>query len=119
MTDRVDEFLQHYGKKGMKWGTRRAAPTLGSSKDAKRAKKILDKSKKHTINSLSNKELNDLNNRLGLEQRYSQLNPSRAAKGRKLVKSLLATGAAINTAVAFSKSPAGQAIGKILVKPKS
>lgn len=108
-----DDFIKHYGKKGMKWGSRSAAgPSLGSSKDSKRASAASSKAKIHSVKSLSNKELSDLNNRLGLEQRFSQLNPSVAKRGKAVVGTILATGAAINTVIAFSKSPAGQAVAR-------
>lgn len=80
-------FIEHYGKKGMRWGSRsKSSPTLGSSKESKRASASLAKAKKHSVKSLSNKELSDLNNRLGLEQRYSQLNPTKAQKGAEFAK---------------------------------
>lgn len=82
-----EEFIKHYGKKGMKWGSRSVAgPSLGSSKDSKRASAASSKAKAHSVKSLSNKELSDLNNRLGLEQRYSQLSPTKTAKGAEFAK---------------------------------
>lgn len=93
------DILAHYGKKGMKWGKRSsAAPKLGASKDAKRSAAAFKKAKTSGVKSLSNKELSDLNNRLGLEQKYSQLNPSASDKGKKFASNLL--GNSVKAAVA-------------------
>ena len=108
----ADDFISHYGKKGMKWGVRksRGSNKVGASKDAKRAGTTLKKAKKSSVKSLTNKEIKDLTTRIELERKYSSLNPSKVKKGHNAVKGVLAVGATVNTAVAFANSPAGRAL---------
>lgn len=100
----IDEVLEHYGVKGMKWGVRRSrqsssGPTdvvlktkpgkkikaIGgsgypASEDATRTAISRQKAKKSTVSSLSNKELEDLVRRLNLERQYGQLTTSKVGK---------------------------------------
>lgn len=99
----VDQFLEHYGTKGMKWGVRRSsngaarraaktAPqdvtvkmrngqihkTAGGSNqpaaaDAIKAKKAVQKLKKSGTDALTTQELKELSERLNLEQQVSRL----------------------------------------------
>lgn len=82
----ADEYIEHFGRKGMKWGEHvfggsksgsgeSAAPakTPKSSADATRAAKISTKASSGT-HTLSNTELKDLVTRMNLEQQYSKLN---------------------------------------------
>ena len=87
----TDEFLEHYGIKGMKWGTRRARGSDGLVKTnggdklpvSDDAKKFADTNsrlgKGGNTKTLSNKELQDLVTRMNLEQQFSTLN----AKNKK------------------------------------
>lgn len=67
---RVEDFLEHYGVKGMRWGVRRDRPAKVRvlSSDAKRVEKIEAKTRSKGQRSLTNKELNDFNKRLQLEK---------------------------------------------------
>lgn len=107
----ADDFISHYGKKGMRWGVRksRGSSKVGASKDAKRAKTTLKKAKKNSVKSLTNKEIKDLTTRIELERKYSTLNPGKVKKGNDKAKAILAVGATVNTAVAFANSPVGKA----------
>jgi len=107
-----DVVLAHYGKKGMHWGVRRASkysdgpkgtnnPVVTkerpghkvtakggenqpASADAKAIAISRQKAKKSSTDSLSTKDLQDLVNRMNLEQQYSRLTPdSRSTKGKK------------------------------------
>jgi len=82
----VDNFLEHYGKLGMKWGRRKAAaPTAtnsqpGASQDAKHVTAIKRKVDKGGTAALSNRELKDLTTRMNLEKQYAALKPTPAYK---------------------------------------
>lgn len=97
----LEEFLEHYGVKGMKWGVRRKRPGMtrvevaapagrrvqtrgGSgqraSEDAIRAAVARQKARKSTTDSLSNRELQELVTRLNLEQQYERLRPRRPSE---------------------------------------
>lgn len=101
----ANDILMHYGKLGMKWGKRnsRVAPgptvrlstqsgkkvkVLGGghhhapSEDAIKAAIIRQKQKKSTIDSLSNKELQDVVQRMNLEKQYSSLKGGRSVAGK-------------------------------------
>lgn len=109
--DGVNDFLAHYGVKGMKWGVRRdrhatvkvstnvrpgrRVGTSGgtgqkASPDAVRAAVYKQKAKQSTTDALSNKELKALLNRMQMEQQYQQLIPkTKPQKARQFVSSLL------------------------------
>ena len=110
----VDAFLEHYGVKGMKWGTRKKSKYRpGATKEAKRASAIQKKAKAGGTKALTTKELQAYNQRMDLERRYSQLQPaSKMTKGQKKVTAILAAGATLNTAIAFYNSPAGKLLFK-------
>lgn len=106
----LDNIVEHYGTKGMKWGVRkRRVPKQGPSDDAKTAHRALVKAKTSGPEALTNKELNLLNNRLNLEQNYERLSYS-PSKAKQVLDSIFKTGKTVNDAVAFANSPAGQAI---------
>jgi len=102
----VIEFLSHYGVKGMRWGVRKKT----ASEDAKRHAA----NRKKSVSELSDKELQQLVNRMNMQQQYSRLTPSATKRGHEFVKGLLAVGITINGVMAFAKSPAGEAIKKKL-----
>ena len=90
----VEHVLVHFGVKGQKWGVRRKA-TVGAQEvivsdrrkklktsggaghpahsDAVRARTVAQIAKKSGYKSLSNKDLQDFNNRLNLEQQAKRL----------------------------------------------
>lgn len=100
----LDDVLQHFGVKGMKWGVRRRGSTSsgptdvvvtsrggkkvktaggkghGPSDDAVTTAVARQKAKKSSTDSLSNKELQALVSRMNLEQQYSRLAPQSTGK---------------------------------------
>ena len=80
-----DQYLEHAGVKGMKWGVRKKH--LEPSDDHKRAQAI----GKKPIQSLSDTDLKSLNKRRQLEVDYARLNPSRVARGKNAIRDLTTT----------------------------
>jgi hypothetical protein len=76
MSSTVNEFLTHYGIKGMRWGVRRTRSQIdSSSEDHRNAQSAKTKAKKGGVKSLSNKELQDLITRMNLEKQYASVVP--------------------------------------------
>jgi hypothetical protein len=72
----VEDVLEHYGVKGMRWGVRRTQAQLdAASADAQKKKSLQDTVKRNagSTDPLSNADLKALNERLNLEQNYRQL----------------------------------------------
>ena len=89
--DPVDNFLAHFGVKGMHWGVRRHRPLAAgpSSADHHEVKNLGSKISSHGgIHALSNDELQKVITRLNLEQNFHRLTaePGNADKGRAFVK---------------------------------
>ena len=101
----VDNFLEHYGVKGMRWGVRQKRPGVKLSGDAQKARKYRGK----PASSLTNKQLRELNERIKLEQNYKKLNPGKKTRGEEAVKGVLATAGLGITVYNMAKSPAGKA----------
>ena len=98
MDQTLDDILAHYGVKGMKWGVRRrrddgggksSAPKHKVSDDAQAAKDFKTRAKSGGTDTLSNKELQHLVNRMNLEQQYSRLKKGNPNPGAKFAKELL------------------------------
>lgn len=64
--------LHHSGIKGMKWGIRRYQNADGTLTDAGKVRYNKDGTKK-TVEQMSNRELEEANNRLTKEQNYNRL----------------------------------------------
>lgn len=76
------ESLQHYGKRGMKWGVRKVSNT---TKDSKKSKSKFD------ISKMSDEDLRKVVNRMQLEQQFSNLTKksSTTNKGKEFAKTIL------------------------------
>ena len=110
MDEHLEKFFAHYGVVGMKWGVRKKRGT--PSADAERHKAL----RKKSIDELSDKELKEVVNRLNMQTNFNRMNPSKVKRGQAALAGLLAIGATVNAAIAFSKSPAGQAMSTVLFR---
>lgn len=89
----TEEFLQHYGKKGMKWGVRNKVEQV-RSKAIKTAKTNIDSKKRErswgkqykTRGQMSNAELRKRINRLKMENEFAKLAGEASAGQRKMAK---------------------------------
>ena len=87
----VEEFIQHFGVKGMKWGVRkrRAGSSTSSTKSSTPPPKPVEK-------TLTTAELRDRVNRMQLEKQYRDLSSPTGGKkektrGQRFVSKLLDT----------------------------
>lgn len=105
-----ERILAHYGVKGMKWGVRKSEhPTAQpveikkvpgkkvvtkggkfrpSSDDALRVATSKQIAKKSSTDALSTKELQELVNRMNLEQNYKRLSTQQQSVGKKFIANL-------------------------------
>lgn len=116
----LDAVIVHFGIKGMKWGVRRSDKQLGrtqsgESVDGLRAKETLNTIQKtKTLSTVSNDDLNHLVNRLQLEKRFQEVNPSGFNRTHDRAIKALAVGKTLNQAISFYNSPGGQLIKNLL-----
>ena len=96
-----DDFLEHYGIRGMRWGKRKASadgsseisvvakPKPAASSDAIKTSEFKERAKAGGAASLNTKELQELVLRQNLEQQYEKLNPAPVSAGKKLMGEVL------------------------------
>ena len=102
--ENYDDFLQHYGVLGMKWGKRKARSTISSNKKPKsttitKPKQTPKPKSKPTKRRLSDAELRAVVNRMRLEREYADL--QYRASSRSKVESVVKT---IGTVAALTTS---------------
>lgn len=81
-------YLNHHGIKGMKWGVRKRSKKLAPHEDYAR---VHDKK---SVKQMSDRELRERNNRLQMEQQYNNLT-NKKGRGKKLVQAYIATAGTI------------------------
>jgi hypothetical protein len=86
--DFVENYLAHFGVKGMKWGVRKREKAP-SSDDASSVATKRSAIKKNGTHVLSNKELQEVVTRMNLEQQYDRLAAGDISRGRKVLNALL------------------------------
>ena len=100
--ENYDDFLQHYGVLGMKWGKRKARSTSSSNKKPKSTKNTTTSKPKPKPKQrqLSDEELRAVINRMRLEREYADLQyrASSRAKVENVVKTV-GTAALLTTSV--------------------
>lgn len=99
----IDEFIAHYGVKGMRWGVRKKRKPSG---DYKRTAPL----RKRHASELTDKQLQDVNRRLNLEKQYKSLNPSLLKKGEMGAKVILGSAGTIAGLYKLSQTGVGKAI---------
>jgi hypothetical protein len=92
----VDNVIQHFGRKGMKWGQHRFGRDRGTtsgrhpvSTDALTARSHMSTVRKHGTAALSNHELRALNDRLNLESQFRSLTQKDIDAGKSEVNRFL------------------------------
>jgi hypothetical protein len=111
----TDEFLAHFGVRGMRWGVRTSRQTLPSSHDAAISARLSERVRKSGgTKTLTNAELKQLVTRMNLEKQYSDLSKPQMSAGEKAVKEI-ATNAGKQMASQFIARNAPRA-GALLVK---
>ena len=96
--ENYDDFLQHYGVLGMKWGKRKARSNVSSNEKPKSTKNTTTSKPKQR--ELSDEELRAVINRMRLEREYADLKyrSSSRAKVENVVKTV-GTAALLTTSV--------------------
>lgn len=100
-----EEFLDHHGVKGQKWGVRKRRNESARAKAFGGGSKTRFKDAK--VKTLSEDEINKRIKRLELEKKYSELNKSQVKAGKDYASGILsnsgkaAAGAAVGTGVSF------------------
>lgn len=103
-----ENFLSHYGVKGMKWGVK------NKSKSAKVGRR------KYDARKLSNSDLRKVVARMELEQRYTQLNEKnfkKTGQGKKFAEELIKA-ARSKAAVAVVAGASAFAVGQAMKDPR-
>lgn len=87
----TEDFLAHYGVKGMKWGRRKPKANAGESKDSKESTDARARAKgdKSGVKVLSNKELQAAINRMQMEQNFKRLSVNEKSAVNRWISSTL------------------------------
>lgn len=111
---KAEEVLEHHGIKGQKWGIRHDPRTGRVSVDHRTVADL----RKRPPPSLTNRQLQTVNTRLGLEQNFNRLNPGKIKRGESHIKAVIATTGLISSIVGFVNSPLGKMAINLINKNK-
>lgn len=130
----TENYLAHYGVKGMRWGRRRSGDDSSSSSSSsaeaavatttavKKPRKVAGKTETEDgkdISRMSDKELRERINRINMEQQYSKLTePSYppVKNGMDVANDIFSTIGKVNQAIAIYNSPAGKIARGVIKK---
>lgn len=106
----VDEVIEHFGVKGMRWGKRKKVSGGKETADSKNVSSSLAKIKSGGTKALSNVELKAVVERMNLEQQYSKLatHTTTILAGRKFGAEVLRE---------VGKDSAKKVVGDLFFKP--
>lgn len=114
--EEVEDFLAHYGVPGMKWGRRKARSSTPTRTETHPDRVRVDDLKRNRPRTLSNKEIQHINNRLNLEKQLSSLKQESAQRTIKSGKSwadlAIATIGTAGALYGLSKTPIGEKLIK-------
>jgi hypothetical protein len=82
----VNEFLSHYGVKGMKWGLKRKNPASSDSAQSTQTRTVVKKKGLHTV---SNADLQNAIRRMQLEQDFKRLSVNEKSPVSRWISSTL------------------------------
>lgn len=97
-SENTDQFLAHFGVKGMKWGVRKDGTLSGHTsvhtahEDAVKAQAAKEKVRVGGVKALSNEELQALVTRQNLEQNFARLNPAKVSAGKNFATTVATIG---------------------------
>jgi hypothetical protein len=114
----IDEFLAHFGVKGMHWGVRKNSSSSPVSDDAARASALKATASKHGTSALSNVELQHLVTRMSLEQQHGRLNPEHVSAGKRVVSEVLKIGGNVakQQATTYANTYAAKGLEQLMKK---
>lgn len=106
-----DDFLAHYGVKGMKWGVRKDRVKKPRSKRPKSSEHEESRRiKKKKLSEMTNEEIATLTRRLQLESQYNRLNPNAYQQGRAAINEITSAINSANTIAGLPSSAIGKAV---------
>jgi len=113
MVTSIEEFIAHYGKKGMRWGVRtKGSGSVGRKTSADHKKMAALKSKK--VSELTDKQLREVISRMGMERQMKNLNPGKVHQGHNAIKIALGAFGTVSAIYAISTTPIGKKVGKAI-----
>ena len=86
----LDDHLEHFGVKGMKWGVRKASPPVVAGRTVVKKKPMAEKA-----SNLSDAELKKRIERLRMEEQYNKLTSPNLQNGMKVAKFLLGSAGSV------------------------